>query len=103
MNFMDIGKGSDLEFGQSIYEPFGIAQVELLSFGALCCVSSVCGCVGFADAAAAGELPGLVVADSCKSAPTVNGLVVHMMRCGSTKACATGSKLPNSCNRRHDL
>lgn len=65
MEFMDIRKGSDLEFGQSIYEPFGIAQVEPLSFGALCCVSNVCGCVGFAERAAAGldNLPNLVVAD----------------------------------------
>jgi hypothetical protein len=65
MEFMDIRKGSDLEFGQSIYEPFGIAQVEPLSFGALCCVSNVCGCVGFAERAADGleNLPNLVVAD----------------------------------------
>ncbi|MCB0126289.1 MAG: hypothetical protein KDE58_28725, partial [Caldilineaceae bacterium] len=65
MDFMDIRKGSDLEFGQSIYEPFGIAQVEPLSFGALCCVSNVCGCVGFATRAAGSleELPNLVVAD----------------------------------------
>lgn len=65
MEFMDIRKGSDLEFGQSIYEPFGIAQVEPLSFGALCCVSNVCGCVGFAERAAAGleNLSNLIVAD----------------------------------------
>ncbi|MEM7534317.1 MAG: hypothetical protein AAF639_19200 [Chloroflexota bacterium] len=68
MNFMDIRKGSDLEFGQSIYEPFGIAQVEPLSFGALCCVSDVCGCVGFVEKAAAtttseNSLPNVVVAD----------------------------------------
>jgi hypothetical protein len=65
MTFLDIRQGSDLEFGQSIYEPFGIAQVEPLNFGALCCVSSVCGCVGFADRAAGGlaNLPNLVVAD----------------------------------------
>ena len=65
MDFMDIRKGSDLEFGQSIYEPFGIAQVEPLSFGTLCCVSNVCGCIGFADRVAGGlqNLPNLIVAD----------------------------------------
>lgn len=65
MEFMDIRKGSDLEFGQSIYEPFGIAQVEPLSFGALCCVSSVCGCVGFTGRAAQGlkNAPNLIIAD----------------------------------------
>lgn len=65
MEFMDIRKGSDLEFGQSIYEPFGIAQVEPLSFGALCCVSSVCGCLGFVERAAHGleNVANVVVAD----------------------------------------
>ena len=48
MEFMDIRKGSDVEFGQSIYEPFGIAQLEPLTFGGLCVVSNVCGCAGFA-------------------------------------------------------
>ncbi|MEA3335389.1 MAG: hypothetical protein U9R25_05725 [Chloroflexota bacterium] len=67
MEFMDIRFGSDAEFGQSIYEPFGIAQVEPLSFGALCVVSNVCGCVGFVRKAIAqanlDEFPNLVVAD----------------------------------------
>lgn len=65
MEFLDIRQGSDMEFGQSIYEPFGIAQVEPLNYGALCCVSSVCGCVGFATRAAGGleNLPNMVVAD----------------------------------------
>ena len=65
MEFLDIRRGSDLEFGQSIYEPFGIAQVEPLNYGALCCVSNVCGCVGFAERAAEGlaNLPNMVVAD----------------------------------------
>lgn len=48
MRFGDLRAGSDLEFGQSIYEPFGIAQMEPLSAGALCVVSDSCGCVGFA-------------------------------------------------------
>lgn len=47
MEFMDIRKGSDVEFGQSIYEPFGIAQLEPLSFGGICVISSACGCTGF--------------------------------------------------------
>lgn len=49
MEFMDIRKGSDCEFGQSIYEPFGIAQLEPLSFGGLCVVTNVCGCAGFVN------------------------------------------------------
>ena len=75
MGFMDLRRGSDVEFGQSIYEPFGIAQVEPLNFGAISCVSNVCGCVGFVNRVAqslsvGGALPlepnnnpNLVVAD----------------------------------------
>ncbi len=47
LGFGDLRRGTDLEFGQSIYEPFGIAQIEALPAGALCVVSDVCGCVGF--------------------------------------------------------
>jgi len=50
MEFMDIRKGGDVEFGQSIYEPFGIAQLEALSFGGICVISNVCGCTGFIKA-----------------------------------------------------
>ncbi len=64
MEFMDIRKGSDAEFGQSIYEPFGIAQVEPLSFGAICVVSNVCGCCGFIQRATdKREVPNVVIAD----------------------------------------
>jgi hypothetical protein len=64
MRFSDLRNGADLEFGQSIYEPFGIAQLEPLSGGALCVVSNVCGCVGFVGRAAAGQpAPNLVLAD----------------------------------------
>lgn len=63
MSFADIRRGSDLEFGQSIYEPFGIAQVEPLPFGALCLVSSACGCVGFARRAATEGPTNVIVAD----------------------------------------
>jgi hypothetical protein len=64
MEFMDIRRGSDVEFGQSIYEPFGIAQLEPLTFGGICVVSSVCGCAGFVlDIAGAEGAKNLVIAD----------------------------------------
>jgi hypothetical protein len=47
MEFMDIRRGSDVEFGMSVYEPFGIAQLEPLTFGGICVISNVCGCAGF--------------------------------------------------------
>ncbi|MGC9454423.1 MAG: hypothetical protein ACP5HU_06115 [Phycisphaerae bacterium] len=55
MDFGDLRRGSDVEFGLSVYEPFGIAQLEPLCFGALCAVSNVCGCTGFARRAGQGE------------------------------------------------
>ncbi|HPS55451.1 MAG TPA: hypothetical protein PLP05_07635 [Sedimentisphaerales bacterium] len=55
MEFMDIRKGSDVEFGMSIYEPFGIAQLESLTFGGICAVSSVCGCAGFVSDVTGGQ------------------------------------------------
>lgn len=63
MEYADIRRGSDLEFGQSIYEPFGIAQLEPLCAGALCCLSTACGCVGFIRRAGGIDLPNIVVAD----------------------------------------
>jgi hypothetical protein len=63
MEFMDIRKGSDAEFGQSIYEPFGIAQVEPISFGGICVFTNVCGCAGFVERVAGGATPNAIVAD----------------------------------------
>jgi hypothetical protein len=65
MTFADIRRGSDVEFGQSIYEPFGIPQVEALAHGGLCCLSSMCGCISLAARAAGSlaRLPNLVIAD----------------------------------------
>lgn len=70
MEFMDIRKGSDAEFGQSTYEPFGIAQVEPISFGGVCVFSNVCGCAGFVDKAAGGQ-------------PTLNAIVADYTDLGT--------------------
>ena len=64
MEFMDIRKGTDVEFGQSIYEPFGIAQLEPLTFGGICVFSSVCGCSGFLrDITGAENVKNVIIAD----------------------------------------
>jgi hypothetical protein len=47
MEELDVRRGTDVEFGQSIYEPFGIAQLEPLTFGGICVFSWACGCMGF--------------------------------------------------------
>lgn len=59
----DIRYGTDLEFGQSIYEPFGIGQVEPLATGAVCCLSNVCGCTGLLQRVHGLDGPNVVVAD----------------------------------------
>jgi hypothetical protein len=64
MELMDIRKGADVEFGQSIYEPFGIAQFEPLTFGAICVTSTVCGCTGFLrDVTAGHPVRNVILAD----------------------------------------
>ena len=64
MEFMDIRRGSDVEFGQSIYEPFGIAQLEPLTFGGICVISSVCGCAGFLrDVTSGRDVKNVIIAD----------------------------------------
>ena len=55
MTFDDLRQGSDVEFGQSIYEPFGIAQIEPIGYGGTSVISDVCGCLGFLRAAGAGD------------------------------------------------
>jgi hypothetical protein len=64
VEFLDIRKGSDVEFGQSIYEPFGIAQFEPLTFGGICVVTGICGCAGFLrDTTARREVRNVIIAD----------------------------------------
>lgn len=43
---LDLRLASDAEIGLSIYEPFGIAQLETLPYGGFPIISSACGCRG---------------------------------------------------------
>jgi glycosyltransferase involved in cell wall biosynthesis len=75
MTFSDLRKGTDLEFGLSVYEPFGISQLEGMTFGALCMPSSVCGCVAFAlQQSPATPHPNLIVADYVSPASALGGI-----------------------------
>lgn len=47
LEMVDIRRATDVEFGLSVYEPFGISPLEPLTYGALCAVSTSCGCAGF--------------------------------------------------------
>jgi len=61
MTFEDLRQGCDIEFGQSVYEPFGIAQLEPLGYGAICVPSNVCGCYGFVEQLCGEELPANII------------------------------------------
>ncbi|MCA9284510.1 MAG: hypothetical protein KDA22_04805 [Phycisphaerales bacterium] len=64
MDFADLRRGADAEFGMAAYEPFGISPLEPLASGAVCVVSSVCGCRWFVESAAGGAAPeNVVIAD----------------------------------------
>jgi hypothetical protein len=77
MDFLDFRKGSDAEFGQSIYEPFGIAQVEPISFGGICVFTELCGCAGFVRKAAGGkDLRNYMSVDYTRIPATMKGLPV---------------------------
>lgn len=69
MTMQTLRQAADVEFGQSVYEPFGIANLEPLASGAICVSSSVCGCVSACRHTMArvglgtAECPNLLVAD----------------------------------------
>ncbi len=86
MEFMDIRKGSDAEFGQSIYEPFGIAQVEPISFGGICVFTNVCGCAGFVRHAAGGKpSPNIIEADYTKLDAIKGGDIEDLLKLDRAK------------------
>jgi len=72
MRFTDLRQGSDVEFGQSAYEPFGIAPLETLAFGGICVVARACGCADLLERVADEPLPpNILLADY--SAPPAAG------------------------------
>ena len=74
MEPVDIRRGSDVEFGLSVYEPFGISHLEPLTYGGICVLSSVCGCAGFIRKVTGGRIPrNVIIADY------VNSDIVHSL------------------------
>jgi hypothetical protein len=61
LEFLDIRRASDVEFGLSLYEPFGISPLETLTYGGLCVVSTSCGCTGFIKQVAGARRPPNVI------------------------------------------
>ncbi|MBN1436681.1 MAG: hypothetical protein JW936_06380 [Sedimentisphaerales bacterium] len=52
----DLRQGTDVEFGQSTYEPFGITPLKPITYGAICVTSSACACNDFVMALTGAEL-----------------------------------------------
>lgn len=68
MKFEDIRRGSDVEFGLSTYEPFGISHLEPLTYGGICVLSSICGCAGFIKKITENNIPeNIIIADYTQS------------------------------------
>lgn len=84
VSFDDLRLGTDLEFGQSIYEPFGIAQLEPLSSGALCALSNVCGCMGFVNIASNNAPPDNIIVGDYTHLDYVAGMS-ESMRIGTAQ------------------
>ncbi|TWT39969.1 hypothetical protein RAS1_43590 [Phycisphaerae bacterium RAS1] len=76
VEFQDFRRGSDAEFGLSLYEPFGISPLEPLTFGSVCVVSTSCGCAGFL-ARVVGEKP---VANVLLADYLHNGLAIESVQ-----------------------
>jgi hypothetical protein len=64
LEFLDLRRASDVEFGLSLYEPFGISPLEPLTYGGLCMVSTSCGCAGFVKQASGNRrAPNVILAN----------------------------------------
>ncbi len=64
MDIADLRRATDVEFGMATYEPFGISPLEPLGSGALCVISTVCGCEGFVEYVTDGKgIKNVIVAD----------------------------------------
>ena len=94
MDFMDIRKGSDVEFGQSIYEPFGIAQLEPLTFGGICVVTNVCGCAGFVkDIVGVQAVPNVIEVDYTDLNGDAGRTIEQMLMIGKPQRDAVEHKI----------
>ncbi len=63
MNMATLRVATDVEFGMATYEPFGISPLEPLAAGAICVISSVCGCSNFVEEASPGGHENVISAD----------------------------------------
>jgi hypothetical protein len=114
MNFGDLRRAADIEFGMATYEPFGISPLEPLGAGTICVISSVCGCKGFVDEITANKpVDNVLVADYTRldSQRTINELLamtqadrdVIERRVARSVADELMRRLPQNDDQRRDL
>jgi hypothetical protein len=72
MAHTDLYQGTDVEFCLSLYEPFGIAQLEPMAYGSLCVLSRACGCAEFIDAITQSTPQNILIADFTASDKQAN-------------------------------
>ena len=102
MQFGDLRKGTDVEFGQSIYEPFGIAVLEPLTYGAICVPSSVCGCCGFLGRIDQAQTKHVVVADYVSNSnplSLIDGLAIDGTRRGQGEGASAAVVADKLCSQ----
>ena len=63
MDLSDLRRATDVEFGMATYEPFGISPLEPLGCGAICVISSVCGCKDLIEQASPNGAANVIIAD----------------------------------------
>ena len=64
MTIADLRRATDVELGMATYEPFGISPLEPLGAGAICVISTACGCQGFVRHVSGGHpTPNVIEAD----------------------------------------
>lgn len=98
MSIGDLRSAADVEFGLSVYEPFGIAPVEPLHAGAIVTATRISGCAGFMRRAA-GDLgldaeghPNVVFADFTDGGRATKATDAEALRAIERVECARIAK-----------
>jgi len=113
IDLADLRRAADVEFGLSVYEPFGIAPVEPLHAGAIAVVTEISGCAGFMRRAA-GDLgldaathPNIVLADFTDGGRAGHATGADELAAIERDECARiakllGEKLPRNTSDRNE-
>ena len=111
MSIADLRAAADVEFGLSVYEPFGIAPVEPLHAGAIAVVTGISGCAGFMRRAAndldldPDNHPNVLVADFTDNGRATKDTTAEQLASyerveGARLARALSDRLPRTLDQR---